>query len=144
MTPLVVLVVVLVAATVAGVVGWLWWRGDGTLRPGSGEQVLPADVRLPEGSFGGAATLLLLTSQQDDRSTAVRSHLARLAQAHPGTALAEVDLTRHGDLAGRYAVTRTPSVLVLDGDGRLRARVKGAGDAAVLARALDAALDPRD
>ena len=140
MTPLVVLLVVLLAAAAAGGVGWLWWRGDGTLRPGTGERVLPRDVRLPDGAFGATATLLLLTSQQDDRSAAVRGHLAQLAAEHDGVAVAEVDLTRHGDLAGRYAVTRTPSVLVLDAEGRLQARVKGAGDAAVLRRALERAL----
>jgi protein-disulfide isomerase len=47
-----------------------------------------------------------------------------------------VDLTARGDLAGRYAVTRTPTVFVLDGDGRLRARVKGAADVETLGAAL--------
>lgn len=134
------LLVLLVAAALVGAVGFLWWRGDGTLRPGTGERVRPADVRLPDDAFGPVATLLLLTSQQDDRSTAVRGHLTDLAAQHDGVRVAEVDLTRHGDLAGRYAVTRTPSVLVLDAGGRLRSRVKGAGDAAVLRRALELAL----
>lgn len=134
------LLVVLVALAVAAAIGFLWWRGDGVLRPGSGEVVRPADVRLPDDAFGATATLLLMTSQQDDRSDAVRAHLTDLAAEHDGVRVAEVDLTRHGDLAGRYAVTRTPSVLALGSGGRLVARVKGAGDAAVLRRALEAAL----
>jgi hypothetical protein len=53
-----------------------------------------------------------------------------------------VDLTARGDLAGRFAVTRTPSVFVLDGEGRLRARVKGAAESETLRAAL-ATADPR-
>lgn len=107
------------------------------MRPGSGETVRPDQVGLP-GPFGRRATLLLFTSQQDDRTRPVRAALRELAG--DGVVLAEVDLTVRGDLAGRYAVTRTPSLLVLDGGGRLRTRVKGPAVPAVLREALEAAL----
>lgn len=135
-------VVALLAAGAAGVVGWTWWRGDGSLRPGSGERIDPADVALPDDAFGERATLLLFTSPRDDRTTPVRRTLLDLAGS-PGVRLAEVDLAARGDLAGRFAVTRTPSVFALDAERRLRARVKGAGSADTLSAALARALAAR-
>lgn len=136
----VIALAVVLGVAVAGVVGWSWQAGTGTVRPGSGEPVRPADVGLPGDDFGAAATLLLFTSRQDDRTAPVRAALQELTR--PGVALAEVDLTTRGDLAGRYAVTRTPSLLVLDGDGRLRARVKGPAGPDVLRDALAVVLHP--
>jgi hypothetical protein len=132
----VVLLVVLVAAVVVGAVGWVWWRGDGRMRPGSGEVLRPHEVALPDDAFGSTLTALLFGSQQDERTATVRARLEALLDGRPGARLAEVDLTARGDLAGRYAVTRTPTVFVLDGDGRLRARVKGAADVETLGAAL--------
>jgi len=138
-----VLPLVLAAATgLVGVIGWLFWRGDGTLRRGSGERILPRDAALPDDAFGAVATLLLFGSQQDERTALVRQQLGGLIEARDGVVIAEVDLTRRGDLAGRFAVTRTPSVFALDGAGRLRARVTGAADLDTLRHALESALDP--
>lgn len=136
-----VIPLVLAGATgVAGAIGWLWWRGDGRMSRGSGERLLPSEAALPDDAFGTVATLMLFGSQQDDRTAQVRERLEALAGAHDGVVVAEVDLTARGDLAGRWAVTRTPSVFVLDAGGRLRARVKGAGDAETLRAALGTAL----
>lgn len=136
---------VLAAATgVIGVIGWLWWRGDGELRRGSGERIRPHDVALPDDAFGPVATMLLFGSRQDERTDSTRIQLEGMIEGLQGVVLAEVDLTTRGDLAGRYAVTRTPSVFALDGQGRLRARVKGAADADTLRAALDTALRPAD
>jgi hypothetical protein len=132
-----VLALVLVAAAaVAGGIGWLWWRGDGRMQRGSLERVRPAEVALPDDAFGAAATLLLFGSPQDGRTDVVRRRLAALADGRAGVRVAEVDLSARGDLAGRYAVTRTPTVFVLDGRGRLTARVKGAAEPPVLLAAL--------
>jgi len=138
-----VIPLVLAAATAGvGVIGWLWWRGSGELRRGSGERIRPQEVALPDDAFGPVATLLLFGSRQDERTATARTQLEALAEGRDGVVVAEVDLTARGDLAGRYAVTRTPSVFALDGDGRLRGRVKGAADADTLRAALDTALRP--
>jgi hypothetical protein len=138
-----VIPLVLAAATAAiGVIGWLWWRGEGELKRGSGERILPRQVALPDDAFGHRATLLLFGSQQDERTAVARTQLEALVEGREGVVLAEVDLTARGDLAGRYAVTRTPSVFALDAHGALRARVKGASDADTLRAALQAALRP--
>jgi hypothetical protein len=134
--------VLAVAVGVVGVIGWLWWRGDGELRRGSGERIRPDEVALDDDAFGARATLLLFGSQQDERTEQVRERLRALVADREGVVVAEVDLTRRGDLAGRYAVTRTPTVFALDGGGRLLARVKGAADHDTLAAALDTVLRP--
>lgn len=124
------------SAAAAAVIGWLWWRGDGRMQRGSLERVLASEVSLPDDAFGPDATLLLFGSQQDDRTDLVRQRLEALIDGRPRVRIAEVDLTTRGDLAGRYAVTRTPTLLVLDGEGRLTARVKGAAEPDVLGAAL--------
>ena len=136
--------VLAVAAGVVGVIGWFFWRGDGQLRPGSGERIRAHDAALPDEAFGRTATLLLFGSQQDERTDLVRRQLADLIEGLDDVLIAEVDLTSRGDLAGRFAVTRTPSVFALDGDGRLRARVRGAADPDTLRAALDTVLRPAD
>lgn len=139
---MVLAVALVVGAAVAGVVGWTWSRGTGVLRPGSLERIAPHDVALAPEDYGAVATLLLFTSAADDRAGSVRGALHRLAG--PGVRVAEVDLGARGDLAGRYAVTRTPSVFALDAEQRLRARVKGPAPQEVLAAALAAALPRAD
>jgi hypothetical protein len=118
---LLAVVPVAVVAVVAATVGVFWQRGDGALRRGSGELIRPGEVALPEDAFGRRGTLLLFTSPFD--TSAARDVLHEAAGA--GIRVAEVDLGARGDLAGRFAVTRTPTTFVLDGSGRLRARIKG-------------------
>jgi hypothetical protein len=138
-----VIPIVLVAAIAAvGLVGWYWSRGDGRLQRGSGERIRPREVALPDDAFGLLGTMLLFGSKQDVRTDVARGRLERMLDGVQGVVLAEVDLTARGDLAGRYGVTRTPSVFALDGQGRLRARVKGAADADTLRDALDSVLRP--
>jgi hypothetical protein len=119
-------VITLLAVLAAAGVGFAWWRGDGTMKRGSGERIRPAEVALPDDAFGARGTLLLFTSDHDTRSAQVRRILAEAEEGIDGVRVGPVDLTRRGDLAGRYAVTLTPTVFVLDGEGRLRFRIKGA------------------
>jgi hypothetical protein len=116
----------LLAVLAAVGVGVAWRRGDGTTKRGSGERIRPAEVALEDDAFGPRGTLLLFTADHDVRSVPVREALRQAAAGHPGIRIAEVDLGRRGDLAGRYAVTTLPTVFVLDGEGRLRFRMKGA------------------
>ncbi|WP_375406390.1 TlpA family protein disulfide reductase [uncultured Amnibacterium sp.] len=134
---------VLAAATgLVGIIGWVFWRGDGKLRRGSGERIRPHEAALPDDAFGAAATMLLFGSEQDERTALVRQQLNDMVAGLTGVAVAEVDLTRRGDLAGRFGVTRTPTVFALDDGGRLRARVTGAADLDTLRAALDTVFPP--
>ncbi|MCU1473978.1 MAG: thioredoxin [Amnibacterium sp.] len=132
----------LLAVLAATGVGIAWRRGDGTTKRGSGERIRPAEVALEDDAFGPRGTLLFFTADHDVRSVAVRDALEQAAAAHPGVRIAAVDLGRRGDLAGRYAVTTLPSVFVLDGDGRLRFRMKGAPRLADVLAALESVAPP--
>jgi hypothetical protein len=116
----------LLAVLAAAGVGVAWHRGDGTTKRGSGERIRPSEVALPDDAFGPRGTLLFFTAEHDVRSADVLRGLEEAAAAVPGVRIAPVDLGRRGDLAGRYAVTTIPTVFVLDGEGRLRFRMKGA------------------
>jgi hypothetical protein len=131
-----VLLAVVVGVLITALLGILWQRGEGRLRRGSGERILPGEVALPDGVFGPRGTLLLFTSPLDTRREAARAALDEAAAVSDGVRIAEVDLLARGDLAGRYAVTRTPTTFVLDGDDRLRARIKGVPAVADLMRGL--------
>jgi hypothetical protein len=126
----------LLAVLAAAGVGIAWRRGDGTTKPGSGERIRPSEVALDDDAFGPGGTLLLFTADLDVRSTAVRATLEDAIAAHHGVRIAEVDLGRRGDLAGRYAVTTIPTVFVLDAEGRLRFRMKGVARPSDVAAAL--------
>jgi hypothetical protein len=134
--------IALLAALAAAVVGVAWWRGDGSMKRGSGERIRPEEVALPEDAFGARGTLLLFTSDHDTRSPAVRRMLEETVAGRPGLSIASVDLSRRGDLAGRYAVTLTPTVFVLDAEGRLRYRLKGAARRADVQTALTSVAPP--
>ena len=131
----VTIVIVLSTLVVVGI-GLAWRNGTGYVRMGNGERIEPHDVRVAGEDFGEEATLLLFTSQQDPMSEPVRTILRKLALQNSGVRVAEVDLTAEGDLAGRYAITRTPSVLGLDKQHRIRAWTKGPADLAVLSEIL--------
>ncbi|MBS1697736.1 MAG: thioredoxin family protein [Actinobacteria bacterium] len=125
----------LLAATV--LVGVLLRRRDGRAVPVHGDhQVDPADLLRP---LGAHATLVQFSTEFCARCPQVRRMLGGIAAEHPGVAHAEVDLTARADLAARYKVLSTPTVLVVDPDGRIRSRFTGVPARADLLTALDAA-----
>jgi thiol-disulfide isomerase/thioredoxin len=132
---------VLIAAVVAVLAFGAWRAGvDGRFRgthrvKGSGTPAptarpdgppglvdrLPADIRL-----GERATLLQFSSAFCAPCRATRRTLAEVAAIVPGVAHVEIDAEHHLDLVRRLQVLRTPTTLVLDGDGREVSRAAGA------------------
>lgn len=126
-------VAVLAAATVFGL---LWRRRDGVLRAqrqrggegeGEGDQVgdtLQADDLGAE--LGEKATLLQFSSAFCAPCRATRRVLGEVAEMVDGVAHVELDAEAHLELVRRLNVVRTPTVLVLDGTGRVVRRASGA------------------
>lgn len=154
MTPVVVLVVVLVAATAFG----LWRRmTDGRFRGES--QPLPpeliGDVPLGEqdavdghpgdvltaadlgAALGSRATLVQFSSAFCAPCRTARVTLGRVAADLDGVAHVEVDAESHLDLVRRVDVRRTPTTLVLDAAGREVRRAVGAPRYADVVASLD-------
>lgn len=122
----------LVATTV---IGLAWRSRQGAARQGSGDVVRPDDLGVD--AFGERATLVQFTTEFCARCPATGRLLAQLAHEHDGASHVEVDLTHRPDLAGRFRVTETPTTLLLDGDGAIRARIAGLPRAAAVRERLD-------
>ncbi|WP_327426765.1 TlpA family protein disulfide reductase [Streptomyces sp. NBC_01236] len=122
MTGLVVCVAVLAAASVYGVLhqrrsGRVRVRGrDGGKRLGAAE--------LGEG-LGERATLVQFSSAFCAPCRATRRVLAEVAGMVPGVSHVEIDAEDHLELVRELDILKTPTVLVLDADGRIVRRATG-------------------
>ncbi|MCX5598964.1 thioredoxin family protein [Streptomyces phaeochromogenes] len=122
MAGIVVCVVVLVAASAFGVLnrrrsGRVRVRGrDGGKRLGAAD--LGEDL-------GERATLVQFSSAFCAPCRATRRVLGEVAGLVPGVAHVEIDAEDHLDLVRELDILKTPTVLVLDADGRVVRRATG-------------------
>ncbi|MET8411496.1 thioredoxin family protein [Streptomyces sp. NPDC005195] len=122
MSGLVVCVVVLAAASGYGLLhrrrsGRVRVRGrDGGKRLGAAE--------LGEG-LGERATLVQFSSAFCAPCRATRKVLAEVAGLVPGVSHVEIDAEDHLDLVRELDILKTPTVLVLDAEGRIVRRASG-------------------
>ena len=125
----VVLVVMIVAATAFG----LWRRRtDGRLRAMPVESDA-ADAQLVSGftalelgvDLGDRATLVQFSSAFCQPCRATRRVLLEVSQMVDGVVAVEIDAEAHLDLVRRWDVMRTPTVFVLDAEGRVAQRAAG-------------------
>jgi thiol-disulfide isomerase/thioredoxin len=110
---------VVVCALVAGV---LRHRAGRVRVVTNGGVLSAADVDKP---LGTSATLVQFSTSTCTPCRTVRRLLDEQAAATPGVAHVEIDAERRLDLARRFHVLRTPTVLVLDAGGRVTARFSG-------------------
>lgn len=122
MTGLVVCVVVLAAASGFGV---LQRRRNGRVRVRGrdGGKTLGA-VELGQG-LGERATLVQFSSAFCAPCRATRRVLTEVAGMVPGVSHVEIDAEDHLDLVRELEILKTPTVLVLDADGRIVRRATG-------------------
>ena len=126
----------LLAVGAASAVGLWRRRTDGRLRTPAGTAVLDAAaLRAP---LGSRATLVQFSTDFCQPCRAARQVLADAAAA-PGVEHVEVDAADRDDLVRRFAVRRTPTLLVLDAGGRVVRRASGVPAPAEVRTALAAA-----
>ncbi|GAA3502597.1 TlpA family protein disulfide reductase [Streptomyces albogriseolus] len=106
--------------------------GDGGARPG-----LAAELGA---EMGERATLVQFSSAFCAPCRATRRVLGEVADMVPGVTHVEIDAEARLDLVRRLGVERTPTVLVLDADGRVVRRAAGQPRKADVIAALGAAL----
>ncbi|GAA4181185.1 thioredoxin family protein [Gryllotalpicola koreensis] len=119
------------------VVGLIWKRRNGRVRlaADTAEIVRPTDVGT-DAPFGERATLLQFSTEFCAYCPATRRVLGGLADHNDGVEHVDVDLTNSPELAQRFRVLQTPTTLLLDGRGAVRARIGGAPKRAELEASL--------
>lgn len=125
----------LLAASTA--IGLLWKARTGRAEataPGAPPAIVrAADLADPASdavapTLGERATLLQFSTEFCARCPQTRTLLAGIADAADGVSAIDVDLGARPELARRFRVMQTPTVLLLDGAGVVRARIGGAPD----------------
>ena len=142
--------IVLVAALVLALGLGLWrlvsdgrFRGTHRVRAAQGEQAEQVAGSVLAGTPYDAArgergTLLQFSSAFCAPCRATRQVLSAATADSVGVAHVEVDAEQHLDLVRRLGITRTPTTLVLDGQGAEIARATGAPTRDQVRSALDA------
>ncbi|OII26756.1 thioredoxin family protein [Curtobacterium sp. MCBA15_013] len=94
----------------------------------------------PAEAFGTEATLVQFSTPTCARCPATRRQLDAVAAEHPGVTRLEIDLAERPELARRFAVMQTPTVLLLDRGRAVHTRFGGPPRPADLTAALDTVL----
>ena len=118
----------LVAGVLVGLatlIGVLLRRREGRhLDAAPGERMRTSD--LGGETLGERATLVQFSTELCARCPQVRRQLTQLAGTRPGVRHVDVDLTHRPELARHYHVLQTPTTLLVDASGAVRARYRGA------------------
>jgi len=118
------LYVVLGALVLAAAVGVHRRLTDGRARATRREDVL--DESLLGAGLGRDATFVQFSSPVCAPCRVTRRVLSEITAADPALVHVDLDAETRLDLVERYGITRTPTVLLLDGSGVVRHRIVGA------------------
>jgi thiol-disulfide isomerase/thioredoxin len=122
MTGIVICVAVLAASSVFGV---LHRRRSGRVRVRVRDDGKRLGATELGESLGERATLVQFSSAFCAPCRATRRVLGEVAGIVPGVTHVEIDAEAHLDLVRRLDILKTPTVLVLDADGRIVRRATG-------------------
>ncbi|WP_130175931.1 thioredoxin family protein [Cryobacterium sp. SO1] len=141
MNPAAALLVLVLLVALTCALGFLWRRRQGRVSSASADLVTAAELGLPSSDsapvFGAEATLLQFSTEFCSRCPGTSTLLRQVADGRSGVRHVDVDITCRADLARRFNVLQTPTTLVLDGAGQVRARVGGVPNRAALHAHLD-------
>jgi thiol-disulfide isomerase/thioredoxin len=136
--------IALIAVLVAfGLVAGFWWKtrtGRAKLVR-SGELVELSKLKAtkagkPVQSFGKVATLLQFSTEVCSSCVATARLFRDLEKQTPGLKHIEVDITDRMELAAHFSIMQTPTTLILDKHGMVKARIGGAPRPNVVAEEL--------
>ncbi|MFT4123868.1 MAG: thioredoxin family protein [Microbacteriaceae bacterium] len=123
-----VAVVVLVAASTA--LGLLWRSRQGRVRAAGGEAAEFV-------AAGARVTLLQLSTEFCSPCRVAHTVLEAVAAERADVAHVDLDITERPDVASRFRVLSTPTTLVIDEHGAVRARIAGAPRPTTVLDAID-------
>ena len=134
-----VLVVALLAGLVAAAsaLGLLWRVTQGRVRRTDGRTIVKTSDLPGVRRFASGATLLQFSTEVCAPCRATHDVLDTVASEHLNVSHVDLDLTHHPDLASRFNIMQTPTTLILDNKGVVRARIGGAPRRDALQAELD-------
>ena len=124
MTPLATAAVLGGLIVLATAIGLVWRWQDGRVRHAADGTVVQRRD-LPS-SLGETATLLQFSSEVCAPCVATRSVLRAVAGERADVAHIDLDVAASSALVARFNILQTPTTLILDGNGVVRARIGGA------------------
>lgn len=136
MDPLAAGAVLLGLVAAATALGLVWRSRQGRVSRVAGDVITARDVA-SDVPFGSHATLVQFSTQWCARCPGTGRLLALAAGERPGVVHLDVDLSHRADLASRFSIMQTPTTLIIDASGRVRARVGGVPSPADIHRHLD-------
>ncbi|MTG88681.1 thioredoxin [Cellulosimicrobium sp. BIT-GX5] len=130
MTPAVLPALLLLATLLATVVLGAWWRRrQGVVRSARGEPDDAAGAVVDWAAhgvdLGERRTFVQFSAELCAPCRATARVLGEVSASHPDVTHREMDVDDHLDLVRAFGVLRTPTVLVLDAQGREVARASG-------------------
>jgi thiol-disulfide isomerase/thioredoxin len=125
MTPVAVVAILLGLVALAAVLGFVWQAQNGRISV-PGPRTRRDAVNLPEVARGAKATLLQFSTEVCAPCVPTRRVLGQIADSTDGVSHVDLDLTHRPDIAARFNVLQTPTTLILDRAGVIRARIGGA------------------
>ena len=125
------------ALLLASTVAYAWWsRQQGRVRHVVVAGALTrADLGVTPGARG---TVVVFSTPLCAKCPGTKAMLSRLLDDYEGVAQAEIDAAERLDIARRFDIMRTPTVLVLDANGVAVARMDGAPTPMQAREAIDA------
>jgi thiol-disulfide isomerase/thioredoxin len=133
MNPVVELAALAALVALATALGFIWRSSTGRVRDVRGSEI----VALIEVPLQGRATLLQFSTEVCAPCVPTRRVLAALAGEVDGVQHVDLDVTHRPDLAARFNILQTPTTLILDRRGVVRARIGGAPRPNEIRTALD-------
>ena len=122
MEPLVAFALVVALVGVATAIGFVWRAGQGRIR-----HTKSADAVAIEGvELASGLTLVQFSSEYCTPCRATARVLEELAGERSDISHVELDVAERPELAARFGILQTPTTLVLDATGHVRARIGGA------------------
>jgi len=94
-------------------------------------------------ALGERATLLQFSTEVCTPCKSTARVLDDLAARTESVTHVDLDVTHRPDLASRYRVLQTPTTLILDADGAIRARIGGAVRRDIVVAELQKVLEPQ-
>ncbi len=126
MNPVAVVGVLVGLVALATVIGLVWRSQQGRIHHTRGTTTVKVGDVPGMRRFARGATFLQFSTEVCAPCKVTRDVLGAVASEHSNVAHVDVDLTHRPDLASQFHIMQTPTTLILDSKGVVRARIGGA------------------